>query len=243
MLSAIRRRINPTTLIAVLALVFAMTGGAYAAKKYLITSTKQISPSVLKSLQGKAGVNGAQGAAGAAGPQGPAGPQGAAGPAGAKGETGSAGKEGPQGKQGATGATGAKGTSGFTETLPSGKTETGAWSAAGTGPGTVQSPISFAIPVEPAPTLVYVEPEDATPKEGCPGISATGLPLAEPGKLCIYAALNLGAAFQGSNAIKEEGTRSTTPGVGPAGTTLSFNCAVEPFPSCRMNGAWAVTAE
>ncbi len=75
MFSAIRRhmRVSPTTVIATLALVFAMTGGAYAAKKYLITSTKQISPSVLKALQGKAGP------AGAAGAQGPAGPAGSGG--------------------------------------------------------------------------------------------------------------------------------------------------------------------
>jgi hypothetical protein len=33
-----------------LALVFAMTGGAYAARKIIITSTKQISPKVLKKL-------------------------------------------------------------------------------------------------------------------------------------------------------------------------------------------------
>ena len=98
MFDAIRTRINATTVVAVLALVFAMTGGAYAAKKYLITSTKQISPSVLKSLQGKAGAAGANGAQGAAGPAGPVGPQGAAGAAGAKGEKGDAGSAGAPGK-------------------------------------------------------------------------------------------------------------------------------------------------
>jgi hypothetical protein len=35
-----------------LALVFAMSGGAYAARRFVITSTKQIKPSVLKSLSG-----------------------------------------------------------------------------------------------------------------------------------------------------------------------------------------------
>ena len=73
---------------ATLALVFAMSGGALAANSYLINSTKQINPKVLKKLKGnggKAGVNGTTGATGATGPQG------------AQGKEGSPGKEGPQG--------------------------------------------------------------------------------------------------------------------------------------------------
>jgi hypothetical protein len=42
MFQGLRRRITPSMLISTLALVFAMTGGAYAAKHYLITSMKQI---------------------------------------------------------------------------------------------------------------------------------------------------------------------------------------------------------
>lgn len=119
MLSAIRKRLHltPGTVIATLALVFAMTGGAYAAGKYVITSTKQISPKVLKSLQGKAGKAGATGAAGAAGPAGatgPAGPAGPAGAAGAKGETGATGETGTAGTAGAKGTTGTNGTSATT---------------------------------------------------------------------------------------------------------------------------------
>lgn len=108
MFSAIRRRLHltPSAAIATLALVFAMTGGAYAAGKYAITSTKQISPKVLKSLQGKAGKAGANGAPGAAGPAGPQGPAGAAGAAGPKGEDGAAGEPGTKGETGATGASG-----------------------------------------------------------------------------------------------------------------------------------------
>jgi hypothetical protein len=37
--------------VAALALVFAMSGGAYAASRYVITSTKQISLEVLESLK------------------------------------------------------------------------------------------------------------------------------------------------------------------------------------------------
>ena len=252
MFSAIRRRlhVSPTTVIASLALVFAMTGGAYAAKKYLITSTKQISPSVLKSLQGKAGVAGASGAPGPQGAQGPAGPaasQGPAGVAGAKGETGAAGTPGVKGvtgPQGATGATGAKGTTGFTETLPSGKTETGTWSG---GTTFKRIPISFAIPVDPAPTLVYVGVEETKP--GCPGIAASGLPLAEAGKLCVYAGLAGGdnpAQVTGSSAREAtfgDGVKSVAEGVGPAGTVLEFQCGEPEAEFCRMEGTWAVTAE
>jgi Collagen triple helix repeat (20 copies) len=159
MFHAIRTRINATTVLAGLALVFAMTGGAYAAKKYLITSTKQISPSVLKSLQGKAGSTGAPGVAGVQGAQGPAGAAGPAGSGGSKGEPGPKGEAGPKGEKGATGsagatgakgATGATGVSGFTETLPSGKTETGTWSisdSSSSGDLSTLGSVSFSIPL------------------------------------------------------------------------------------------------
>ncbi len=136
-----------------LALVFAMTGGAYAAKKYLITNTKQISPSVLKQLKG------AKGPAGAAGANGT---NGAPGAQGAKGENGAPGRTGTNGTNGKSVlASTAAGTEcvgrrrrhqvrsgrqrsprtrlqrqkrherhdGFTEELPSKKTEIGSWSA------------------------------------------------------------------------------------------------------------------
>jgi hypothetical protein len=65
--------------LAVVALAVAIGGGtAFAAGRYLITSTKQIKPSVLKALR----------------KPGPAGPAGAQGPQGPKGATGSAGANG-----------------------------------------------------------------------------------------------------------------------------------------------------
>jgi len=87
-----RRRISYANVTATLALVFAMSGGALAANHYLITSTKQISPKVLKSLKGKNGAAGKIGATGAAGPTGASGPQGKEGPQGLTGpSTGPAG--------------------------------------------------------------------------------------------------------------------------------------------------------
>lgn len=97
MLSFVWRRLSYANVVVTLALVFAMSGGAYAASKYLITSTKQIKPSVLAQLKGKSG---AKGANGAQGPAGPAGPQGAPG---AKGENGAPGGPGEKGTNGADG--------------------------------------------------------------------------------------------------------------------------------------------
>ena len=57
-----RRRLSYANVTATLALVFAMSGGAMAANHYLITSTKQINPKVLKKLTGKTGKTGATGA-------------------------------------------------------------------------------------------------------------------------------------------------------------------------------------
>jgi len=85
MLSFLRRHLSYANVAATMALVFAMGGSAVAASHYLITSTKQIKPSVLKSLKGNAGPRGA------AGPAGPAGPAGSAGAAGAAGKDGAPG--------------------------------------------------------------------------------------------------------------------------------------------------------
>ncbi|MFL5824447.1 MAG: hypothetical protein ACJ764_13520 [Solirubrobacteraceae bacterium] len=73
---------------ATLALLFAVTGGALAAGHYLITSTKQISPKVLKKLKGRRGPTGRRGATGHVGPRGRLG---------ARGPRGSTGPTGPRG--------------------------------------------------------------------------------------------------------------------------------------------------
>lgn len=69
------RRPSTSSAIALTALVIATsTGSAFAARHYLITSTKQIKPGVLKSLRGDAGPQGSQGPSGPVGQTGPAGP-------------------------------------------------------------------------------------------------------------------------------------------------------------------------
>jgi hypothetical protein len=83
-----RGRTTYANVAATLALVFSMSGGALAANHYLINSTKQINPKVLKKLQGHKGRSGARGATGPTGPAGPAGSQGAQGGGGTEGGVG-----------------------------------------------------------------------------------------------------------------------------------------------------------
>jgi hypothetical protein len=73
------------TIVATIALVFSLSGGALAATHYLITSTKQISPNVLKRLKGTPGPPGPQGLPGPNGNPGIPGRVGAPGPSGAAG--------------------------------------------------------------------------------------------------------------------------------------------------------------
>jgi hypothetical protein len=149
-----------------LALVVATTGGTLAATHYhyLITSTKQISPKVLKALKGKTGPAGATGE---------------------QGEAGSAG-EGPAGKEGSPWA--------VSGTLPSGKTETGTWAFVSNAEGPIRVPLSFPIPTaEPLkPTLgkgpvELLEPKEEDPSHihpNCPG--TVKKPEADPGFICVY---------------------------------------------------------
>jgi hypothetical protein len=73
-------RPTPAGLLATVALFLALGGSAVAAGHYLITSTRQIKPSVLRKLRGATGPRGAAGPAGAPGPEGVQGSRGEAGP-------------------------------------------------------------------------------------------------------------------------------------------------------------------
>jgi len=59
--AGMRKRLTYANVVATLALVFAMTGGALAASHYLINSTRQINPRVLRALHGKQGPRGRTG--------------------------------------------------------------------------------------------------------------------------------------------------------------------------------------
>jgi Collagen triple helix repeat (20 copies) len=232
MLSAIRRRmgVSPTTVIASLALVFAMTGGAYAAGKYVITSTKQISPKVLKSLTGKAGVNGVNGAAGAQGPAGEQGPQGATGLTGQEGAPGRNGTNGVAGKEGPEGSPWTAG-----GTLPSGETETGAWALSASAEGAALASISFNIRLAHtlgAANVHFVKSSGDGSK--CAG--TVEAPTATPGNLCVYE-----GGFLSNLTFGGITTPSGAEGAGTAGAVLLFEAGAE-APRLTL-GSWAVTAE
>ncbi len=105
-----RRRLSYANVVATLALVFAMSGGALAAKHYMINSTGQINPKVLKKLKGNSGRTGSQGAAGAIGATGKEGPA---------GKDGNPGLEGSPGKPGSARAFGAISSNGVLDTARS----------------------------------------------------------------------------------------------------------------------------
>lgn len=151
--------------VAVIALVFAMLGGAYAATGLNSKQKKEVK-SIAKSFQG----TGSAGAAGAKGDNGSNGAQGA------KGDTGVVGPQGPQGSQGKQGTQGPAGEAGMCSAakpeckLATGGVLTGVWSATGsrdvvgitetTPPVLVTTPsiglaaISFPVRVSPAPTAI-----------------------------------------------------------------------------------------
>jgi Collagen triple helix repeat (20 copies) len=91
MLAYLRSHLTYANVVATLALLFAMTGGALAASHYLVNSTRQINPKVLKQLKGATGPPGPAGAAGTGGVPGTKGERGEQGPRGVEGPPGPAG--------------------------------------------------------------------------------------------------------------------------------------------------------
>jgi hypothetical protein len=225
MLGRIRQKVGTAGLvIAVVALIAAMTGGAYAAGGGLSGKQKKEVEKISKKFAGKQG------------PAGPAGPAGQAGPAGGKGQDGQRGPEGPPGPPGAPGPEGPEGPeglTGFTSTLPSGKTLKGHWSFGSTAEAVDSqfafASISYGIPVGgEAPTMVYVKTagEEA---ENCPGSAAE--PAAKAGFLCVYRKTG-GGTFEGGES---DG----------AGALLVFQPREqeEKFVPTFAYGTWAVTAK
>jgi collagen triple helix repeat protein len=104
MLSPLRNRFGIPGVISVIALVFAMLGGAYAASNSGSGDSKASA-----SAKAKKGPRGPRGPRGAAGPAGLTGPQGAAGAKGADGAAGLDGLDGEDGKDGKNGTNGVNG--------------------------------------------------------------------------------------------------------------------------------------
>jgi len=214
--------------VAILALVLAMVGGAWAAGGLTGQQEKQVKK-IAKKYAGKPG------------PVGPAGPAGTNGTNGTNGKNGAPGAPGPKGSPWTAGGV-----------LPSEKTETGSWSG-----GAVNLPegeqqdtsASFPIRVEPAPTFVFVpagpEGEPGT-TASCPGISG-GVPTAEPGKFCVYAVgIKLSPSLiipAATVEVLNPATNTLEETVSPAGARLKLTCPSSPLGACVNFGTWAVTAE
>lgn len=260
-------------IVAIAALVLATTGAAFAAGALTGKQKKEVEK-IAKKFAGKPG------AAGAAGPVGPAGPKGDTGAKGDKGDTGSQGNPGTPGAAGkgvvltaeakgancAEGGTkvevegnaaskkyvcnGVNGTSGFTETLPPGKTETGAWSIsvpAQTSFFEATESISFPIPMPAPGKAIFFSGQEVEEEEfgstGCHWeiFNPASLPEAPPGTLCVFA--QPPTEIASDPAITAPGEPLEVTNFGVSGANLVFTKVETAQPEqIRANGAWAVTA-
>jgi len=145
--------------VSTLALVLAIGGGtAWAAHHYLISSTSQIKPNVLKKLHGANGHNG---------------------------HNGTNGSNGSNGATGATGVTGATGANLTSQTpLPSGQSESGFYTAAGgsSATGFIGTGITYVQPL----TAAIADANIIWNKAGVTSIHCPGYGRADRGYLCLY---------------------------------------------------------
>jgi hypothetical protein len=274
MLSRIHQKLGTAGfIISIVALVAALGGGAYAASGGLSGKQKKEVEKIAKQYAGKPGANGATG------PAGPTGTPGAKGDAGAAGANGTAGTNGTNGTNGTSvtntslpkgstacpegGAefkvgTGAathacNGVTGFTETLPTGKTETGTWNVtvldvteSGIAPFPLGS-ISFPIPLASGgKAFVFTEEETEEEEFGASGCAGTvEVPTAPAGTLCVYTAgerrshltkTELQAKPPEGGALQEYGVSGATL------TGLQFGGTPGEPASAAYGGSWAVTA-
>jgi hypothetical protein len=179
------RHLNYANVASTLALFLVLGGTAAAANKYLLTTKKQISPTLLKSLHGSVGARGLQGLQGAAGATGSKGDMGA------KGDTGDRGVPGP-----------------LLQIVPSGVTIHGAWGFEGEPSGYyLGAVVSYPLQL-PAPPTGAVFSTDGLAKTHCPG--SVSAPAADPGYLCVYRGYDVNALVGYYVGNPETGARSAT---------------------------------
>ncbi len=247
-------------IIACVALVAALGGTALAAAKLNGTQKKEIEK-IAKKFAGTPGATGPQGPAGATGAKGDAGANGDAGAPGSNGTNGTSGTNGesvtiasasnaecPSGGTKFSNKSGSgkacNGVSGFTDTLPSGKTETGAWATSTTEEGVNLTPISFNIPLPAAldgshVVTVPVGEEGELGKCSDTAETTKGTsehPLASPGYLCIYGAYEEEAHLGG--LVYQAGSSGLAFGAGQTGAAV----LVTGESNREAFGTWAVTA-
>lgn len=250
MFSILRDRFGIPGVLSVVALVFAMAGGAFAA-----SSSDSGGSKATASAKAKKGPRGPRGPAGL---QGPAGPAGSAGKDGANGTNGTNGTAGANGLVGATGATGPAGAPGpacpvGACLLPEEATETGTWGTGSSTPaGNKTFPISFSLPLSAEPQAILVKANEQS-KPGCPGRgggefgpskpgNVPTIPMAAPGKLCVYVMASEGATMTANPFKKFEyepgfAEWELVNGSSRTGTLLEANCGT----TCFVGGTWAVT--
>ncbi len=248
MFSIFRNRFGVPGVISVIALVFAMFGGAYAASNSSGGSKATASAKAKKGPRGPRGPKGPPGATGPTGPQGPAGPAGANGKDGANGADGQSvtvtslptgqcanGQGGAKFTVGGQEAEACNGETGFTESLPEGKTETGTFAvqAEEGGPAPIV-PISFNIPLAAGLDQAHVHFVTA-PGGSCTGSASN--PTAASGHLCVYKSIGNGLVISATEGFIKPDFSDL--GAGPTGTLLGFEAPTAPVST--VFGAWAVT--
>ncbi|MBK5219107.1 MAG: collagen-like protein [Thermoleophilia bacterium] len=244
-------------IVAVVALVAALGGGAYAAgltgqeKSLIKKESKKFSKQFSKQFA-EAGPKGDPGAPGAAGGIGPVGPVGPSGPEGSEGPIGPEGPDGPTGPEGPTGPTGNIG-----PTLMGNVTETGSWSFGQTVTGSTFADVhvSFSIPLAaalPAANVHFINTAGQelilnelfvvvpTAQANCLGDAAE--PEANSGHLCVYQSFLNAGVMMASQFIYSPGVSEL---VNPASASAGVSGARLHFilegASKAGWGSWAVT--
>lgn len=220
MLTRLKRRLDvhgPGVTIGVIALVIALTGGAYAAAKGGLNATQKKQVKSIAAAEAKKYANSNPGAQGSKGDPGPAGKDGANGQNGTNGEDGKSvvvtpaaaggivceglggaeveeeGSDSPvevcNGAQGEPGAEGEPWTP--NNFLPSGAMETGTWAFTATAANTngIRVPLPFFIPLDPLKENLGPGNVHMQGESNFADFCKGGLTVTnpEPGHLCVYA--------------------------------------------------------